>query len=86
METNGTCFVCQCGRTITGEPGREQTTFWTGTGCEKRDVSSQFSLLFFTSIGILLLMGFSVGLLAKIGGVDLPSQLAAVGPGPLKKD
>jgi len=54
--------------------------------CQKEDLSADFTLLFFSSAALLLLVGFSVVLLYRVGSGELPSQLASVGPGPLKKD
>ncbi|GAA5981466.1 hypothetical protein JCM11641_004771 [Rhodosporidiobolus odoratus] len=73
----GECWVCKCGTTQEHEGGKVRR--WKGQGCEKEDLSSPFNLLFFSSLGLIALVLFSVGLLAKIGSVPLPGTLGAVG-------
>lgn len=48
-----------------------------------------FSLLFFSSLGLILILAASVSLLYKIGNVELPGTLSAVGGnggGHIKRD
>ncbi|GAA6063077.1 hypothetical protein JCM10212_003135 [Sporobolomyces blumeae] len=81
------CWVCQCGET-TDEDGRK--TRWAGEGCEKVDLSGSFSLLFFSSLGLILVLVASVALLYGIGTVELPGTLSSVdggnGAGRAKRD
>ncbi|BGP17314.1 hypothetical protein JCM10213_009082 [Rhodosporidiobolus nylandii] len=65
----GECWVCRC------EKG------WKGEGCEKEDLSSPFTLLLLSTLGLLAVLGLAVGLLAKVGGAPLPGTLGAVGGG-----
>jgi len=34
-----TCFVCNCGRTTTGEGAKIKTDYWAGESCERKDIS-----------------------------------------------
>lgn len=78
------CWVCQCTKTV-DEAGH--TTKWAGEGCEKEDLSGDFVLLFFSGAGLILVLAFSVGVLYKVGNVELPGTLASVGGnGGFKKD
>ncbi|GAA5844155.1 hypothetical protein JCM3766R1_003274 [Sporobolomyces carnicolor] len=81
------CWVCKCGSTVDEETGKK--TSWAGEGCEKVDLSSSFSLLFFSSLGLVLILIASVTLLYKVGSVELPGTLSAVGGtggGHIKRD
>ncbi|GAA5935552.1 uncharacterized protein JCM15063_001072 [Sporobolomyces koalae] len=73
----GECWVCKCHSTFDQDSGKK--TYWAGQGCEKVDLSSSFSLLFFSSLGLVLILGASVALLYKVGSVELPGTLSAVG-------
>ncbi len=78
------CWVCQCTKTV-DEAGH--TTKWAGEGCEKEDLSGDFTLLFFSGAGLILVLAFSVGVLYKVGNVELPGTLSSVGGnGGIKKD
>ncbi|KAM0750893.1 hypothetical protein T439DRAFT_325942 [Meredithblackwellia eburnea MCA 4105] len=77
----GECWVCSCGKTT--ENGK--TKRWAGQGCEKEDLSSPFTLLLFSSAGLIVVLFYSVTLLAGVGSQELPSTLASVSGG-LKKD
>ncbi|GAA5909201.1 uncharacterized protein JCM6883_005803 [Sporobolomyces salmoneus] len=86
-EGKGDCWVCRCRATVDEETGKK--TNWAGEGCEKVDLSGSFSLLFFSSLGLILILGASVSLLYKIGTVELPGTLSAVGGtggGHIKRD
>jgi len=34
-----TCFVCNCGKTTTGEGNKIKTDYWAGESCERKDIS-----------------------------------------------
>ncbi|GAA5968360.1 hypothetical protein JCM3765_002916 [Sporobolomyces pararoseus] len=75
---NEECWVCKCGSTVDEESGKK--TFWAGEGCEKVDLSG---------LGLILILAASVSLLYKIGNVELPGTLSAVGGnggGHIKRD
>lgn len=58
-------------------------TYWTGTSCQKRDVSAQFILLAGFSILLVAVIAWSIGLLVGMGAEELPSVLGAgVAAGP----
>ncbi|GAA5880143.1 hypothetical protein JCM3774_004163, partial [Rhodotorula dairenensis] len=80
------CWVCKCGTTTDEETGKK--TRWTGQGCEKVDLSSDFALLSLTTLGLVGVVALSVGLLYSIGSQELPGTLGAVGGdgGRLKRD
>ncbi|GAA5956008.1 hypothetical protein JCM21900_002644 [Sporobolomyces salmonicolor] len=82
----GECWVCSCGETWDVETGKR--TRWAGEGCEKEDLSGDFALLFFSSLALILILVSSVGLLYKIGTIQLPGTLSAVngGGGHAKRD
>ncbi|KAK4054287.1 hypothetical protein OIO90_003520 [Microbotryomycetes sp. JL221] len=71
----GECWVCSCG-TTTDERGKRHK--WAGEGCEKEDLSSDFVLLFFSSLGLVLILIASIVLLYGIGNVELPGTLSSV--------
>ncbi|CAD6576011.1 MAG: hypothetical protein CYPHOPRED_005850 [Cyphobasidiales sp. Tagirdzhanova-0007] len=73
------CWTCQC---VTTQDQSGRTRYWSGSMCQKEDVSSQFFLLAGATF-LLLFIGISaISLLAKIGSERLPSTLAALGGGP----
>ncbi|GAA5875114.1 hypothetical protein JCM1840_007259 [Sporobolomyces johnsonii] len=84
--SGGECWVCSCGETWDEETGKR--TRWAGEGCEKEDLSGDFALLFFSSLALVLILVSSVGLLYKIGTIQLPGTLSAVngGGGHAKRD
>ena len=53
-------------------------TVWVGDKCQKIDVSGPFVLLVGTTVGLLLLVGGSIYVLASVGGDKLPSVLGSV--------
>ena len=75
-----TCFVCACEASKietgkgTGTNGKK-TIYWAGDKCERQDVSGDFVLLAGSVIGLIVLVVGSVGLLAGVGSIELPSVL-----------
>jgi len=39
-----TCFVCNCGKTTTGEGAKIKTDYWAGESCERKDISGYVSV------------------------------------------
>lgn len=78
-----TCFICACAATK-DEKGRTQN--WAGEACERKDVSGPFVLLAGTTIGLLIVIIGSIGLLYKVGEIALPSTLTGNVGGGLKND
>lgn len=75
-----TCFVCACeaSKIETGKgkgTNAKKTIYWAGDSCERQDVSGDFVLLAGSVIGLILLVVGSVGLLAGVGNIELPSVL-----------
>ncbi|CDZ98859.1 Domain of unknown function DUF3844 [Phaffia rhodozyma] len=62
------CYGCACGKSENG-------TSYGGVACEKKDISSTFTLLLLTSIFIVVLIAGSIGLLSTVGLDPLPSVL-----------
>ncbi|KAG9031478.1 hypothetical protein FRB95_002724 [Tulasnella sp. JGI-2019a] len=69
-----TCYTCSCAVTK-NEQGRRQ--WWAGSACEKLDLSTSFTLLAGSSIFLVVLVVFAIGLLYSIGGEQLPNTLTA---------
>lgn len=67
------CWQCVCSSTFADE----QTTFWTGSSCEKVDYSSQFNLLFWTSLIIIFTLVAGVKLMYQAGEEPMPGVLLA---------
>ncbi|KZP34437.1 hypothetical protein FIBSPDRAFT_718926 [Athelia psychrophila] len=76
-----TCFICSCSQT--SSKGKTQT--WVGDACERKDISGPFVLIAGTTIGLLLLIGGSIALLASIGDDKLPSTLTSSASGPKRE-
>jgi len=68
------CYVCSC-RTTMSEAGKKET--WAGDACERKDISGPFTLIAGTTVGLILLMGAAVSLLANAANEELPSVLLA---------
>ncbi|OWB84614.1 hypothetical protein B5S33_g3263 [[Candida] boidinii] len=69
------CWKCVC--VATKDDKKSSTTYWTGSACNKKDVSVEFNL--FLWIGIVLTFAFAAGikLLVSIGEESLPGVLIA---------
>jgi len=76
------CFICGCSAT---KDSAGRTENWVGEACERKDVSGPFVLLAGTTIGLLIVIVGSIGLLYKVGETALPSTLTG-GIGGLKRD
>lgn len=70
----GSCWRCLCSAT---KDENERTSYWTGTSCEKEDFSSQFNLLFWTSVVLIVSLVSGVKLMYKCGDEELPGVLLA---------
>lgn len=77
------CFACKCAAThVRTESGGNQTTRWAGPACQKQDVSVPFWLLGGTTVGLVSVMAWGIGLLYAMGSQDLPSVIGAGVAGP----
>lgn len=78
------CWVCMCTREVSDESGK--VTSYAGEACQKKDVSSDFVLLFGSGLGLIVTLVFCVSLLARAGSAELPSTLASVSGANIKID
>ena len=78
------CYACSCTPSVLrNKDGKvAKTTFWGGPACQKKDVSTSFWLLALVTIGLLAAVGWGIGLLAAVGGEELPSVIGAGVAGP----
>ncbi|KAF7981901.1 hypothetical protein HWV62_31493 [Athelia sp. TMB] len=76
-----TCFICSCSQTSS----KGKTQDWVGDACERKDISGPFVLLAGSTIGLILLIGGSIALLAAIGDEKLPSTLTSSATGPKRE-
>ncbi|QPG77192.1 hypothetical protein FOA43_004599 [Brettanomyces nanus] len=67
------CWTCMCSATM----DKGLSTYWAGNACEKKDVSSQFHLLFWTSLFIILAMVAGIKFMYECGETKLPGVLLA---------
>lgn len=70
----GSCWKCLCSPT---KDSNDRTSYWTGSSCEKQDYSSQFNLLFWTTIILLLSVVSGIKLMYQSGNEELPGVLLA---------
>ncbi|TGO61761.1 hypothetical protein BOTNAR_0124g00130 [Botryotinia narcissicola] len=64
---SGECFACRCGRDL----GRG------GSACQKRDISGPFWLIFISSLVLVGLVSWGIGMLYSIGDEKLPGVIGA---------
>ncbi|KAI9890839.1 MAG: hypothetical protein M1814_003623 [Vezdaea aestivalis] len=80
------CWACRCHSTYQlTESGSKQTTYWSGTACQKQDISSPFFLIAGFSILLVGLVGWGIGMLFSIGQETLPGVIGAGVAGPRAK-
>jgi hypothetical protein len=70
----GSCWKCVCSAT---KDNNDRTSYWTGNSCEKQDYSTQFNLLFWTTIVLIFSIVSGVKLMYKCGEQELPGVLLA---------
>ena len=77
------CYACKCGvSTRTNSDGKNKTTIWGGTACQKKDISMPFFLIAGFTIALVATVSWGIGLLFSIGQEDLPSVIGAGVTGP----
>lgn len=69
----GKCWTCVCSATVK----KGKTSYWKGNECEKEDISSQFNLLLWTTIFIVIAAIVGVKFLYECGEGRLPGILLA---------
>uniref|UniRef100_A0A060T4H1 ARAD1C45056p n=1 Tax=Blastobotrys adeninivorans TaxID=409370 RepID=A0A060T4H1_BLAAD len=67
-------YGCACKASY--DESTKKTTRWGGSACNKRDVSFEFQLFFWTTIGIVLTVAYGVKLMFSIGSDPLPGVLS----------
>ncbi|ODQ45795.1 hypothetical protein PICMEDRAFT_17066 [Pichia membranifaciens NRRL Y-2026] len=70
----GSCWKCLCSATT---DDKDRTSYWTGASCEKADYSSQFNLLLWTTIVLILSIVAGIKLMYQCGEQELPGVLLA---------
>ncbi|ODV87284.1 hypothetical protein CANARDRAFT_194148 [[Candida] arabinofermentans NRRL YB-2248] len=71
----GECWKCVCSTTVDSESGR--SSHWTGGACQKKDVSVEFNLLFWTTLILTAVFITGIKLLISCGSEELPGVLIA---------
>lgn len=66
-------YACACKPSY--DEDRKKTTRWGGDACQKKDVSIEFQLFFWTGLGILFVTAYALQLLYSIGSDPLPGVL-----------
>lgn len=66
-------YACACKASY--DEDRKKTTRWGGDACQKKDVSIEFQLFFWTGLGILFVTAYALQLLYSIGSDPLPGVL-----------
>ncbi|KAJ3299107.1 hypothetical protein HDU79_000066 [Rhizoclosmatium sp. JEL0117] len=59
--------------------GSHRKVLWAGPQCAKQDISADFHLLLWTTVGLTVVMIFVVGLLASVGSEESNAQGAGAG-------
>lgn len=79
----GACFSCACQptmRNFTYAGGAKKAfdiDYWGGGACQKKDVSGPFWLIAISSIILMGLVGWAIGLIFSIGEEKLPGVIGA---------
>lgn len=73
VEVNSGSYQCACKSTFDDQTQR--TTQWGGNACQKIDISAPFNLLLWSSVGILAVTIWAVGLMYSVGSEPLPGIL-----------
>lgn len=72
-ELNNGQFHCVCKPTF--DKSTQRTTQWGGNACQKIDVSAPFHLLFWSTLGIIVMTVYGVRMLMTVGNEPLPGIL-----------
>ncbi|CAN6674163.1 hypothetical protein TRVA0_050S00760 [Trichomonascus vanleenenianus] len=71
----GDRYACACKPSYNSD--KRKTTRWAGRACEKKDVSVEFQMFFWTGLGILAAIVWGIKLLFSMGSEPLPGVLSA---------
>ena len=82
--SNEKCFKCKCGRTTirTNKDGSKKTNLWAGAACQKKDVSTEFTLFAVFGVTVAMLIMGVIGMMYSMGAQELPSVIGAGVAGP----
>lgn len=84
-ERDVSCYTCKCRPSVRKVKGSNSTTIWAGPACQKEDVSVPFWLLASSTVGLVSVVGWGIGLLYSMGSQELPSVIGAGVAGPRAK-
>ena len=78
------CFGCACTKPDVrkNKDGSKKTTNYGGAACHKKDIVFPFWLLAGTTVAIMSIIGFGLGMLYDMGNQELPSVIGAGVSGP----
>lgn len=68
-------YACSCEPTFDSE--KQKTTHWSGSACQKKDISVEFNMFFWTTLVMILVIIYGVKLMISIGDDPLPGVLSA---------
>ncbi|KAG4306140.1 hypothetical protein PORY_000128 [Pneumocystis oryctolagi] len=70
------CYTCRCFPTITNVTGKgRKVSYWSGDLCQKKDISSEFQMFFWTILLFLIALIWTIMLLYNIGNEELGAIL-----------
>lgn len=86
-EKTNEIFGCVCNKPSVrkNKDGSEKTTYYGGSACQKVDVSGPFWLLAGTTVFLITILSFGLGILYSMGNEELPSVIGAGVTGPRPK-
>ncbi|KAJ3153425.1 hypothetical protein HDU86_005255 [Geranomyces michiganensis] len=78
------CYRCTCSTKWTDDNGKAVAGFsgpviWTGASCQYQDISVPFQILFWTTVGLIIVTIFVVGLLSSVGTSGAGADSAGAG-------
>ncbi|TVY42275.1 putative endoplasmic reticulum membrane protein [Lachnellula occidentalis] len=77
FQKSATCFTCGCAAQNETSHTVMRTSYYGGSACQKKDVSTSFWLIATSSIVMMGLMGWAIGMLFSIGEEKLPGVIGA---------
>jgi hypothetical protein len=81
--TKNDCYGCACKAEVkTNKDGGKKSTKFGGPACNKKDIVMPFWLLGGTSVFLIFIVSWGMGLLYSMGGEELPSVIGAGVSGP----
>ena len=75
--SEASCFSCRCKPTVVENKNGQQTTYWGGSTCQKKDVSVPFWLIVGFTVSIVGAISFAIGMLFSVGEEKLPGVIGA---------